>query len=121
MVDSRNCSGSVSLLLELSPEMNEYLTNASSRALRSKSKEATVRLFDHLQNFKEIPTPGLIDNKNTTSLVVALSADMNASLTNVALHFRRTKSKEAQLRLYDHLTRFSDIACLGKRFEIDQG
>lgn len=48
----------VSIVLELSPRMNELLTEAAERTKRSKTKEAAVRLEDHLINFGNIASVG---------------------------------------------------------------
>lgn len=48
----------VSTVVELTPEMNRLLTQASSRSRRSKTQEASVRLFDHLMHFQDIATEG---------------------------------------------------------------
>lgn len=106
----------VSLLIELSQEMNKSLNNASERCLRSKSKEATIRLIDSLINFSSIETPGDFNNTKTIAVVVFLSSEMNRMLSVSASNMGRSKTKEAQIRLRDHLQNFSNIACLGQRF-----
>jgi hypothetical protein len=107
----------VSLLIELSTEMNKSLTNASERCLRSKSKEATIRLVDSLENFLSIETPGDFNNTKTIAVVVFLSSEMNRKLSISATEMGRSKTKEAQIRLRYHLQNFSNIACLGQRFD----
>lgn len=49
---------SSSTVVELSPETNRLLSQAAIRSGRTKVKEATVRLEDHLKNFPDIATPG---------------------------------------------------------------
>ncbi|HEY1844000.1 MAG TPA: TraY domain-containing protein [Buttiauxella sp.] len=48
----------VTLVMKLSPELNRRLTEAARLAQRSKTKEATVRLSDHLANFEGIAFVG---------------------------------------------------------------
>ncbi|WP_334472947.1 TraY domain-containing protein [Arsenophonus sp. PmNCSU2021_1] len=49
---------SVATVVELTPEMNRLLSQAAARSRRSKTQEATIRLFDHLKNFPDIATEG---------------------------------------------------------------
>ncbi|WGL94030.1 TraY domain-containing protein [Arsenophonus nasoniae] len=49
---------SVATVVELTPEMNRLLSQAAARSRRSKTQEATIRLFDHLRNFPDIATEG---------------------------------------------------------------
>ena len=46
----------VSISFKISARANRYLTEAASRSGRSKSKEASFRLEDHLLRFKHIET-----------------------------------------------------------------
>lgn len=48
----------VSLVVELTSQMNQLLTQSAERSKRSKTKEAAVRLEDHLINFGDIATVG---------------------------------------------------------------
>ncbi|MBS0057632.1 TraY domain-containing protein [Yersinia sp. Marseille-Q3913] len=48
----------VSIVINLTGEMNKRLTKASERSQRSKTKEASLRLHDHLMNFDDIATLG---------------------------------------------------------------
>lgn len=47
-----------STVVELSSEINRLLSQAAVRAGRTKVKEATIRLEDHLKNFPDIATEG---------------------------------------------------------------
>lgn len=49
---------SSSTVIELSPEANRLLSQAAIRSGRTKVKEATVRLDDHLKNFPDIAREG---------------------------------------------------------------
>lgn len=49
---------SSSTVVELSSEMNRLLSQAATRSGRTKVKEATIRLEDHLKNFPDIATAG---------------------------------------------------------------
>ncbi len=49
----------ISLIIHLTPQMNQNLSESAARAHRSKAKEAAVRLDDHLINFSDIATVGL--------------------------------------------------------------
>ncbi|AUQ43893.1 TraY domain-containing protein [Yersinia ruckeri] len=55
------------------------------------------------------------------SIVISLTSDMNKRLTLASERSQRSKTKEATLRLHDHLINFDDIATLGKRFTVDEG
>jgi hypothetical protein len=46
------------LVIQLSPLMEQLLGEAAARAKRSYSKEAAVRIEDHLMNFGDIATVG---------------------------------------------------------------
>ena len=46
------------VLLRLSPEMTAMLSQAADRSGRSNTKEALVRLEDHLKSFTDLATPG---------------------------------------------------------------
>lgn len=46
------------VLLRLSPEMTAMLSQAADRSGRSNTKEAYVRLEDHLRSFTDLATPG---------------------------------------------------------------
>ncbi|CNM03504.1 TraY domain-containing protein [Yersinia pseudotuberculosis] len=48
----------VKIVFELTPDMNRLLTQSSLRSKRTKVKEATMRLEDHLKNFSDIATTG---------------------------------------------------------------
>ncbi|ADU71476.1 TraY domain-containing protein [Pantoea sp. At-9b] len=56
------------------------------------------------------------DDYRAVALLVTLSPEMNRELSKAAERSGRSKSGEARLRLMDHLTFFSEIACSGKRF-----
>lgn len=45
-------------IVDLSPEDNRRLTEAAQRCGRSKRKEASLRLADHLKNFPDIAAEG---------------------------------------------------------------
>ncbi|QLK63886.1 TraY domain-containing protein (plasmid) [Enterobacteriaceae bacterium Kacie_13] len=49
------------------------------------------------------------------TLVVKLTSDMNEELTTSASESNRSKAREAELRLRDHLKNFKNIACEGER------
>ncbi len=49
----------MSVLLRLSPEMTAMLSQAAGRSGRSNTKEAYMRLEDHLTSFTDLATPGL--------------------------------------------------------------
>lgn len=51
------------------------------------------------------------------SVVISITAEMNRELSLAAMRSGRSKSGEARLRLEDHLSNFTDIACAGKRFD----
>ncbi|WP_302789594.1 TraY domain-containing protein [Escherichia coli] len=42
----------------MSPDVNRLLTQAAKRSGRSKVKEATIRLADHLKTVTDIAVPG---------------------------------------------------------------
>lgn len=48
----------MSLLLRLTPEITEILSQAADRSGRSKTREAYVRLEDHLKSFTDLATLG---------------------------------------------------------------
>jgi len=48
----------VTLVLKIDAELNRCLTEAARLSQRSKTKEATVRLIDHLANFEGIAFVG---------------------------------------------------------------
>lgn len=48
----------MSVLLRLSPEMTSMLSQAAGRSGRSNTREALVRLEDHLKSFTDLATPG---------------------------------------------------------------
>lgn len=48
----------MSVLLHLSPDMTTMLSEASDRSGRSKTREALVRLEDHLRSVTDLATPG---------------------------------------------------------------
>jgi len=45
------------VLLRLSPEMTAMLSQGTGRSGRSNTKEALVRLEDHLKSFTDLATP----------------------------------------------------------------
>jgi hypothetical protein len=49
------------------------------------------------------------------TLTVGISMDFNKKLSICAIINAREKSKEASLRIQDHLARFSGIASVGRR------
>jgi len=49
----------VSVLLHLDTEQTEKLIQAAKRSGRSRTKEALFRLYDHLNNFSDLATPGI--------------------------------------------------------------
>ncbi|WP_042958484.1 TraY domain-containing protein [Erwinia tasmaniensis] len=49
----------MSVLLKLTPELTKKLSQAADRSGRSNTKEAYVRLDDHLKSFTDLATPGL--------------------------------------------------------------
>ncbi|MBH2856672.1 TraY domain-containing protein [Serratia ureilytica] len=49
---------SVSITLQLGPDVNELLTHAANRSGRTKRQEALLRLTDHLQQVRDIATQG---------------------------------------------------------------
>lgn len=55
------------------------------------------------------------------SIVINLTGEMNKRLSRASERSQRSKTKEATLRLHDHLMNFDDIATLGKRFNVDGG
>lgn len=117
MTKWKNGFSGVSLCIDATPEMNNLLGAASARACRSKSKEATLRLTDHINNFPMVSNPGIHLYGKTTAVVVHLTNETNTELEIKAVLSGRTKTKEAYIRLQDHLRKVTDIACLGKRFE----
>lgn len=48
----------IKVLLRLSPETTAILCQAADRSGRSNTKEALVRLEDHLKSFTDLATPG---------------------------------------------------------------
>lgn len=48
----------MSVLLRLNPEMTTMLSDAASRSGRSNTREAMVRLEDHLRSVTDLATPG---------------------------------------------------------------
>lgn len=48
----------MSVLLRLTPEMTKMLSEAADRSGRSNTREAYVRLEDHLIAFTDLATPG---------------------------------------------------------------
>ncbi|WP_240153394.1 TraY domain-containing protein [Erwinia amylovora] len=48
----------MSVLLRLTPELTEKLGQAADRSGRSNTREAYVRLDDHLKSFTDLATPG---------------------------------------------------------------
>lgn len=48
----------VSVLLHLNTEQTEKLSQAAERSGRSKTKEALIRLADHLDTYSDLATPG---------------------------------------------------------------
>lgn len=48
----------MSVLLRLSPEMTDMLSKAAERSGRSNTKEALLRLEDHLTYFTDLATAG---------------------------------------------------------------
>ncbi len=48
-----------SILLNLNTELSDKLTQAAKRSGRSKTKEATLRLTDHLDIYSDLATPGI--------------------------------------------------------------
>lgn len=48
----------MSVLLRLTPELTEKLSQAADRSGRSNTREAYVRLDDHLKSFTDLATPG---------------------------------------------------------------
>lgn len=57
------------------------------------------------------------NNYKPVMMSVNLTAAENKLLTEASLRSRRSKSKEAELRLHDHLRHFGDIATTGRRFD----
>lgn len=58
------------VLLRLSPEMTAMLSQAANRSGRSNTKEALVRLEDHLKSVTDLATPGRrfnADSSETTN------------------------------------------------------
>lgn len=49
---------SAQTVIEMSPEINRLLTQAAKRSGRSKVKEASLRLADHLKTVSDIATEG---------------------------------------------------------------
>ncbi|MEN3262645.1 TraY domain-containing protein [Sodalis endosymbiont of Spalangia cameroni] len=45
-------------VIEMTPEVNRLLTQAAARSGRSKVKEASLRLADHLKSYMDIATEG---------------------------------------------------------------
>jgi hypothetical protein len=56
----------ISVLLKLTPEQTERLTSASIRSGRSKTREAHLRLDDHLKMYPVLAVP-VQDDKNEDS------------------------------------------------------
>ncbi|ERK05988.1 MULTISPECIES: TraY domain-containing protein [Serratia] len=49
---------SAQTVIDMTPEVNRLLTQAAKRSGRSKVKEATLRLADHLKTVTDIATEG---------------------------------------------------------------
>ncbi|MBC3215317.1 MULTISPECIES: TraY domain-containing protein [Serratia] len=49
---------SAQTVIEMTPDVNRLLTQAAKRSGRSKVKEATIRLADHLKTVTDIAVPG---------------------------------------------------------------
>lgn len=62
-VYNRPVNEGVTLVLKIDAELNRRLTKAATLAQRSKTKEATVRLSDHLANFEGI---AFVGNRTST-------------------------------------------------------
>lgn len=110
------------ITIGLSPEMNRLLSQSSARSKRTKVKESILRLEDHLKNFPDIATTvrGFRDAEFPSSnITFDMSPEVNRLLSQSSARSKRTKVKEAILRLEDHLKRFTDIATEGKRFRED--
>lgn len=60
-------SKSISMMLYLSPELNDLLSASAKKSGRAKTTEALFRLEDHLKLYDSLATPGqrfLADERN---------------------------------------------------------
>lgn len=56
------------VLLRLSPDMTAMLSEAANRSGRSNTKEALVRLEDHLKSVTDLATPGRRFNADNSEI-----------------------------------------------------
>lgn len=105
----------IRLIVELPLSFDEFLSESSERSFRSKAKEASIRLQDHLNNSLNSIVPDKSRVGSTVSITVGIPVDINKKLSICAIINARDKSKEASLRIQDHLSKFSGIASIGRR------
>ncbi|MDR5020240.1 TraY domain-containing protein [Yersinia rochesterensis] len=112
---------SAKITIGMSPEMNRLLSQSAARSKRTKVKESILRLEDHLKNFPDIAIPVLRRDVGfpSSNITFDMSPEVNRLLSLSSARSKRTKVKEAILRLEDHLKNFPDIATEGKRFRED--
>lgn len=103
------------LIVELPLSFDEFLSESSERSFRSKAKEASIRLQDHLNHSLNLIVPDRKKVGITVSITVGIPVDTNKKLSICAIINARDKSKEASLRIQDHLSKFSGIASIGRR------
>ncbi|MGA5657859.1 TraY domain-containing protein [Rahnella contaminans] len=105
----------VRLIVELPMFYDKFLSESSERSFRTKAKEASIRLQDHLNNSLNSIVPDIKKAGGMVTLTVGIPIDFNKKLSICAIINAREKSKEASLRIQDHLSRFSGIASIGRR------
>lgn len=105
----------VRLVVELPIFFYGFLSGSSERSFRTKAKEASIRLQGHLNNSLNSIVPDMKKARKKLTLTVVISIDFNKKLSIYAIINARDKSKEASLRIQDHLSKFSGIASIGRR------
>lgn len=101
------------VLIHLTPSVSKTLSQAARRSGRSNTREALVRLEDHLISVKDLATPG-------KSLLINLPPELEELLTQAANKSGRSCAQETLYRLEDHLKKSTDLPTPGRRFEAEK-
>ncbi|OWY74711.1 TraY domain-containing protein [Pantoea allii] len=102
-----------SVLIHLPPGVSRILSKAARRSGRSNTREALVRLEDHLITVADLATPG-------KSILINLPPELEELLTQAAKQSGRSNAQETLIRLEDHLKKSTDLATPGRCFEAEK-